>query len=90
MCDAKKESVKEFYGKLKTEDFSDSLNETLQACNRPKCGLPKRVREALNNVHEEVQKRYFGCGLCIPPVLEGCTVVDLGCGAGILFFEAHF
>jgi len=82
MCDAKKKSVKEFYGNLKTEDFSESLNETLQACNRPKNALPKKVREALKNVHDEVQNRYFGCGLCIPPALEGATVLDLGCGAG--------
>jgi len=83
MCDAKKKSVKEFYGNLKTEDFSESLNETLQACNRPKNALPKKVREALKNVHDEVQNRYFGCGLCIPPALEGATVLDLGCGAGL-------
>ena len=87
MCDTKQESVKEFYGKLKAEEFSDSLNETLKACNRPKNALPKKVREALKNVHDEVQKRYFGCGLCIPPALEGCTVLDLGCGAGRVNFE---
>jgi ubiquinone/menaquinone biosynthesis C-methylase UbiE len=26
--------------------------------------------------------RYYGCGLVFPPKLEGCRVLDLGCGAG--------
>lgn len=26
--------------------------------------------------------RYYGCGLCVPEQLEGCKVLDLGCGAG--------
>lgn len=26
--------------------------------------------------------RYYGCGSVFPPNLEGCRVLDLGCGAG--------
>jgi radical SAM/Cys-rich protein len=43
---------------------------------------PLWLRRALNNVHTEVLDRYFGCGLVAPEAVEGCTVVDLGCGSG--------
>jgi ubiquinone/menaquinone biosynthesis C-methylase UbiE len=26
--------------------------------------------------------RYYGCGLVFPPKLQGCRVLDLGCGSG--------
>lgn len=26
--------------------------------------------------------RYYGCGLVFPEAVEGCRVVDLGCGSG--------
>lgn len=26
--------------------------------------------------------KYYGCGICVPDLLEGTTVLDLGCGAG--------
>jgi arsenite methyltransferase len=29
-----------------------------------------------------VTARYYGCGLVCPPLLEGCRVLDLGCGSG--------
>lgn len=25
---------------------------------------------------------YYGCGLVVPPLLEGLRVLDLGCGSG--------
>ena len=31
---------------------------------------------------EEVLEKSYGCGTPIPPLLEGATVLDLGCGAG--------
>ena len=27
--------------------------------------------------------RYYGCGLVAPDELNGCDVIDLGCGAGV-------
>ncbi|KAF7459624.1 Hypothetical predicted protein [Marmota monax] len=39
-------------------------------------------REALQNVHEEVTLRYYGCGLVIPECLENCWILDLGSGSG--------
>lgn len=31
---------------------------------------------------DDVMTRYYGCGLVTPELLNGCHVLDLGCGAG--------
>ena len=41
-----------------------------------------KMIKAINNVHPEVSAKYYGCGLVVPDLLEGCDVLDLGCGAG--------
>lgn len=33
-------------------------------------------------MHEEVTARYYGCGLVIPPGVQGARVLDLGSGSG--------
>lgn len=33
-------------------------------------------------IHPDVLARYYGCGFCTPDLLDGKTVLDLGCGAG--------
>ncbi|XP_041368388.1 arsenite methyltransferase-like [Gigantopelta aegis] len=72
------DSVKDYYGKeLKCTD--DLKTPT---CKTPSVGLPKAVREALADVHDEVVKRYYGCGLVIPSKVEGMRILDLGSGTG--------
>ena len=44
--------------------------------------VPASLRPLLTRIHPEVLARYYGCGLVCPPLLEGCRVLDLGCGAG--------
>ena len=44
--------------------------------------VPEWLRPLLARLHPEVTSRYYGCGLVCPPLLEGCRVLDLGCGAG--------
>lgn len=44
--------------------------------------VPASLRPLLTRIHPEVLGRYYGCGLVCPPLLEGCRVLDLGCGAG--------
>uniref|UniRef100_A0A3Q0SKY9 Arsenite methyltransferase n=1 Tax=Amphilophus citrinellus TaxID=61819 RepID=A0A3Q0SKY9_AMPCI len=44
--------------------------------------VPRSVTDALSQVHPEVTKRFFGCGLPFPAKLEGCRVLDLGSGSG--------
>uniref|UniRef100_A0A3Q2UR17 Arsenite methyltransferase n=1 Tax=Fundulus heteroclitus TaxID=8078 RepID=A0A3Q2UR17_FUNHE len=70
--------VKDYYGKRlqKTSDLKTG------ACVAPAQPLPAFVREALKKVHPEVTARYYGCGLVVPEGLEGCRILDLGCGSG--------
>lgn len=44
--------------------------------------IPAWLKPLLARIHPEVISRYYGCGLVCPPVLEGCRVLDLGCGSG--------
>ena len=72
-----KNEVKDYYGK----ELRTSEDLKTNAC----CTLtppPDHIRKALLNVHDEVQSRYYGCGLTIPSGLKGLTVLDLGSGSG--------
>eukprot|EP00850_Spirogloea_muscicola_P009145 SM000050S17070 [mRNA] locus=s50:711612:714256:- [translate_table: standard] len=42
----------------------------------------RHVRLLLRNIHPVVLDKFYGCGSPIPPLLEGATVLDLGCGTG--------
>ncbi len=44
--------------------------------------VPGEVREKMFNVAGEIKNRFHEFGSPIPPLLEGCTVLDLGCGSG--------
>ena len=44
--------------------------------------MPEWLKPLLARIHPEVLSRYYGCGLVCPPKLEGCRVLDLGCGSG--------
>uniref|UniRef100_A0AAR2IJK2 Arsenite methyltransferase n=1 Tax=Pygocentrus nattereri TaxID=42514 RepID=A0AAR2IJK2_PYGNA len=71
--------VQKYYSSLETgEDL-----QTSAACPVPS-HLPLResAREALQQVHPDVCKRFFGCGVVIPEKLKGCSVLDLGSGSG--------
>lgn len=41
-----------------------------------------RIKQAIKNVHPEVLSKYYGCGLVFPEAVQGCSVLDLGSGAG--------
>ncbi|XP_007530714.1 arsenite methyltransferase [Erinaceus europaeus] len=70
--------VQDYYGQVlkKSEDLQTN------ACVTPARPVPKYIREALQNVHEEVTLRYYGCGLVIPEHLKNCWILDLGSGSG--------
>jgi len=36
----------------------------------------------LKKIEPEIVEKFYGCGSPIPPVVEGCVVLDLGCGTG--------
>lgn len=73
----KHEEVKDYYGKelQSSDDLKTNACCTLEA-------PPMYIQAALKKVHDEVQMKYYGCGLCIPSQLEGLRVLDLGSGSG--------
>ena len=69
--------VKDYYGNVLTG--SDDL-QTNACCTDD--NLSTLLKSILTNIHDDVMTRYYGCGLVTPELLEGCHVLDLGCGAG--------
>ncbi|RYV04063.1 methyltransferase type 11 [Shewanella sp. OPT22] len=75
--DSTHDVVKDYYGKVLAG--SDDL-QTNACCSDD--GLSAQMKTVLSNIHDEVLTRYYGCGLVTPESLEGCHILDLGCGAG--------
>ncbi|MET1079790.1 MAG: methyltransferase domain-containing protein [Pseudomonas sp.] len=71
------EQVKTYYG----QTLQSSADLQTSACCTT-AAPPEYVKRILGRLHDEVLSRYYGCGLIAPAALEGCTVLDLGCGAG--------
>ena len=71
------DSVSDYYGK--TLSTSDDL-KTNACCTAS--SMPPHIKSAISAIHPDVVAKYYGCGLCVPDLLEGTTVLDLGCGAG--------
>lgn len=71
------ESIREYYGRT----LASSQDLKTGACCTSEV-LPERMRGLVAGVHPEVRNRFYGCGVPIPPALEGRTVLDLGCGSG--------
>jgi len=69
--------VQTYYGEAlqSTEDLQTNACCTLTA-------PPKHILDALNLIADEVQAKYYGCGLTIPSAIEGLRVLDLGSGSG--------
>lgn len=44
--------------------------------------IPGEAREKLPNIAPEIEEAFHEFGAPIPPLLEGCTVLDLCCGSG--------
>ncbi len=74
---AVQEVVQKYYGEVleRTEDLKTDACCTLEA-------PPGHVTAALADIHDDVRARYYGCGLVLPEALEGCRILDLGCGSG--------
>ncbi len=71
------EIVQDYYGRQL--QHTDDL-KTSACCDAGE--TPEWLKPLLANVHPDVLARYYGCGLVCPPLLEGCRVLDLGCGSG--------
>jgi len=76
-CSAMQELVQAYYG----QELTGTADLKTSAC----CdvdAVPSWLKPLLAQVHPEVSSRYYGCGLVCPPLLDGCRVLDLGCGSG--------
>jgi len=71
------ELVKHYYGQV-LQGTADLKTDTCCTAS----AMPAHVKAVLELIHDEVQARYYGCGLVIPEALEGLRVLDLGCGSG--------
>jgi SAM-dependent methyltransferase len=71
------DDVRDYYGNVleTNEDLKTSACCPLEA-------PPEHVQVLLKNVHDVVQEKFYGCGSPIPLAVEGCTILDLGCGTG--------
>ena len=77
MATTARDMVREYYGKV----LGGSKDLKTDAC----CALdsmPPHIRSTLKELEPAIVERFYGCGSPIPPALEGCTVLDLGCGTG--------
>lgn len=72
------EQVREYYGH--TLQGSDDLKTNACCCSEQR--PPHYVFDAFAEIAPEIMERFYGCGSPIPPALQECTVVDLGCGTG--------
>ena len=71
------EKVKDYYGKqLQSKD--DLKTSSCCALDKP----PAEIRAILPLIADEIHNRFYGCGSPLPPLLDGLTVLDLGCGTG--------
>ncbi|MFP4226732.1 MAG: hypothetical protein ACLFRF_08375 [Desulfobacterales bacterium] len=70
--------LKAYYGKI----LESSKDLKTSACCCSEESVPIEVKSILKEIDDEIVDRFYGCGSPIPPVLEDCTVLDLGCGTG--------
>lgn len=71
------DEVKTYYG----QTLQSSADLQTSACCTD-AQPPEHLKKILGRLHDEVLSRYYGCGLIAPAALDGCQVLDLGCGAG--------
>ena len=74
-----REQVKEYYSKMSIDNGGEMATHTCSCCTD---SLPQYIKDVLVEIPEEITSRFYGCGSPLPPALEGCTVLDLGCGTG--------
>jgi arsenite methyltransferase len=72
-----RESVKSYYGRL----LKSKKDLRTSACCATD-SLPTHHKSILSEIEPEILDKFYGCGSPIPPLLDGCVVLDLGCGTG--------
>ena len=67
----------DYYGRV----LSTSKDLKTSACCE-NSAPPAWLKPLYGNLNSDIIERSYGCGSPIPVGLEGCTVLDLGCGTG--------
>lgn len=69
--------VKDYYGKVlqSSDDLKTSACCTVDAA-------PSYLLPLFKQVPTTILAKYYGCGFPVPSALDGCAVLDLGCGTG--------
>ncbi len=75
--DQEREAIKDYYSRV--IHTSNDLATGACCCNETMVPL---VRDAAALLHPEIAASAYGCASPIPDAIEGCTVLDLGCGTG--------
>eukprot|EP01130_Rhizamoeba_saxonica_P000120 TRINITY_DN10137_c0_g1_i1.p1 TRINITY_DN10137_c0_g1~~TRINITY_DN10137_c0_g1_i1.p1 ORF type:complete len:365 (+),score=74.26 TRINITY_DN10137_c0_g1_i1:32-1126(+) len=70
------QEVSTYYANLKSTN--DLLTNACCVAESP----PPYIATVINQIHEDVLNRFYGCGFPITEAVEGCRVLDLGCGTG--------
>ena len=71
------ENLKDYYGK-QLHSSSDLKTSSCCCSDNP----PAVIKDILPLIADEIKDRFYGCGSPLPPLLDGMTVLDLGCGTG--------
>lgn len=73
------QSVKEYYSHI-TKEQAGKMKTNICTCAAS--SMPEEFKAIAREITPEITERFYGCGSPIPEALEGCTVLDLGCGTG--------
>ena len=71
------DSVQNYYSEV-LKSSKDLKTNACCASGEP----PAWMKKLIANISDEVLDRFYGCGFPVSEAVEGCTVVDLGCGTG--------
>jgi arsenite methyltransferase len=71
------DQIKDYYGNVLSSN--KDLQTSACCCSE---SFPRAQRAALALINDEILDKFYGCGSPIPEGIEGCTVLDLGCGSG--------
>ena len=72
------QGIARYYGKV----LQGQRDLKTGACCCARAAPEPRLQRLLDEIDPEILERFYGCGSPIPPVITGCTVLDLGCGSG--------
>lgn len=70
-------AVQEYYGKVLARGADLQTNACCTSGS-----MPAHLAEIARQIAPEVVEKFYGCGSPIPPAVQGCNVLDLGCGTG--------